>query len=188
MLRSFEIARADELTALRHDGGTRPVEEGDVLPELDAESREMVFHRIFQTFGSHATYQEFDDVKPFLRWARRNRIVTGVISNADERYGDAILPMLDLSDDIDFCVFSKEARSEKPSKAIFLQAQEQASRVQRRLYHRDLPRADGTPPLVPLSEMLHVGNDFEKDFRGAKDAGMNSMVRVCTLCACESCA
>ena len=42
----------------------------------------------------------FEDAIPFLRWARDRKIVTGIVSNADERYGDAILPMLDLSDHV----------------------------------------------------------------------------------------
>jgi FMN phosphatase YigB (HAD superfamily) len=58
-------------------------------------------------FGSTLTYSAFDDAVPFLRWAKRRGVVTGVVSNADERYGDAILPMLGLDEHIDFFCFSK---------------------------------------------------------------------------------
>ena len=54
---------------------------------LDADQQERVFQRIYALFGSHATYGVFADVIPFLTWARRRKIVTGIISNADERYG-----------------------------------------------------------------------------------------------------
>ena len=36
----------------------------------------------------------FPDAIPFLKWCHRRGIATGVTSNADERYGDSILPML----------------------------------------------------------------------------------------------
>jgi len=99
IIRSFEIAR--------EDAGADP----DV-PALDANQQERVFQRIYALFGSHATYGVFADVIPFLTWARRRKIVTGIISNADERYGDAILPMLDLSDHLDFTVFARDVSDE----------------------------------------------------------------------------
>ena len=35
-------------------------------------------------------------------------MVTGIISNSDERYADGVLPMLQLTEQIDFFVFSKK--------------------------------------------------------------------------------
>ena len=101
IVRSFEIARDDE----GHDPDT---------PALDAGQQERVFQRIYSLFGSHVTYGVFPDVVPFLTWARRKGIVTGIISNADERYGDAILPMLDLSDHLDFNVFARDVHASRP--------------------------------------------------------------------------
>ena len=55
----------------------------------------------------HISDGAFPDALPFLKWCQRQQIATGVISNADERYGDSILPMLGLSDDMRFLTFSK---------------------------------------------------------------------------------
>jgi len=63
VLRSFELAGAS----------------------MTPEQQEIVFQRIYSTFGSHAAYEIFEDAKPFLHWAQRNRLVCGVLSNADER-------------------------------------------------------------------------------------------------------
>ena len=48
---------------------------------------EKVFQRIYSVFGSQVAYERFDDAIPFLRWAHRNRISCGLLSNADDRYG-----------------------------------------------------------------------------------------------------
>ena len=66
---------------------------------MDEQTSEMVFQRIYSTFGSINAYEIFPDALPFLKWAKRNGLVCGVLSNADERYGDSILPMLGLTHD-----------------------------------------------------------------------------------------
>lgn len=62
--------------------------------EMNETQQEQVFQRIYSTFGGHAAYESFPDAKPFLAWANRNALATGILSNADERYGDSILPMV----------------------------------------------------------------------------------------------
>jgi hypothetical protein len=52
---------------------------------MDQAQRELVFQRIYSTFGSHAAYESFPDAIPFLNWTIRNGIVNGILSNADER-------------------------------------------------------------------------------------------------------
>ena len=156
IIRSFEIAR--------QDAGADP----DV-PALDADQQERVFQRIYALFGSHATYGVFADVIPFLTWARRRKIVTGIISNADERYGDAILPMLDLSDHLDFTVFARDVGAMKPDQRIFDVTLEKANIAREVLYGAD------TAP-IEFMDVLHVGNSFSKDFVGARDAGMRAVL------------
>jgi len=157
IVRSFEIARDDE----GHDPDT---------PALDAGQQERVFQRIYSLFGSHVTYGVFPDVVPFLTWARRKGIVTGIISNADERYGDALLPMLDLSDHLDFNVFARDVHAMKPEPRIFDVAVEKAN-VARSALHG----ADASTPIAP-EDVLHVGNSFSKDFVGARNAGMKAVL------------
>jgi REG-2-like HAD superfamily hydrolase len=143
VLRSFELAGA----------------------KMTEEQREIVFQRIYSTFGSHAAYEAFPDALPFLRWAQRRGVVCGVLSNADERYGDSILPMLGLTpDELQFQCFSKDLGVEKPEARFFLSAMKQSR-----------PWLPSQDELLP-SEVLHIGNDFVKDFEGARRAGMHAVL------------
>ena len=92
--------------------------------------------------------------------------MTGIISNADERYGDAILPMLDLSDHLDFTVFARDVGAMKPDQRIFDVTLAAKANVAREVLYG----ADTAP--IGFSDVLHVGNSFSKDFVGARDAGM----------------
>ena len=130
---------------------------------MDDETSEMVFQRIYSTFGSINAYEVFPDALPFLKWARRNGLVCGVLSNADERYGDSILPMLGLThDELQFQCFSKDLRIEKPDGRAFLAAMNQGE-----------PLLSSSEQLDPAN-VFHIGNDFQKDFQGARRAGMHA--------------
>ena len=133
--------------------------------EMDDYTADMVFQRIYSTFGSNATYQIFPDAQPFLDWAKRRGLVCGVLSNADERYGDSILPMLGLThDDLQFQVYSKDIKLEKPDGRIFMTTINCGMPF--------LPSSDVVEP----SHVLHIGNDFQKDFEGARRVGMHSIL------------
>lgn len=147
---------------------TRSFELVDV-PMTEPE-RNMVFQRIYSKFGSHAAYGAFPDAIPFLKWCHRRGIATGVISNADERYGDSILPMLGLGDDMRFLTFSKNVGFEKPGREIFQAAMQQAEPW---LGIVHLHQNADVPKLKP-DEVLHIGNDFEKDYLGARSAGFHA--------------
>lgn len=130
---------------------------------MDAQTSEMVFQRIYSTFGSINAYEIFPDALPFLKWAHRNGLVCGVLSNADERYGDSILPMLGLThDELQFQCFSKDLRIEKPDARAFMAAMKTGE-----------PLLTTTEPLDPAN-VFHIGNDFQKDFQGARRAGMHA--------------
>lgn len=132
---------------------------------LTNDQQEIVFQRIYSTFGSHAAYEAFDDALPFLHWAQRRGIACGVLSNADERYGDSILPMLGLTpDELQFQCFSKDAAMEKPDPRFFKSALQMS-----------LPWLPSSDELLP-SHVLHIGNDFVKDFEGARRAGMHAVL------------
>eukprot|EP00561_Arcocellulus_cornucervis_P007771 CAMPEP_0185817528 /NCGR_PEP_ID=MMETSP1322-20130828/19234_1 /TAXON_ID=265543 /ORGANISM="Minutocellus polymorphus, Strain RCC2270" /LENGTH=251 /DNA_ID=CAMNT_0028514577 /DNA_START=66 /DNA_END=818 /DNA_ORIENTATION=+ len=130
---------------------------------MTRDQEERVFQRVYSIFGSHATYSAFPDARPFLNWAHRRGIICGVVSNADERYGDSILPMLGLSDRLSFMVFSKEVGEEKPQKKIF----EAAVHAAEPWLVKEKRWGKKAAPLIP-SEVLHIGNDFDKDFLGAR--------------------
>lgn len=138
------------------------------VPSMGPQQANHVFQRIYSLFGSHAVYERFDDAAPFLHWARRHGIVCGLLSNADERYGDSILPMLGLTlgeELLQFQLFSKDYGLEKPDAKFFGSMLEQASTT--------LPV--GSQSLLP-SQVLHIGNDYTKDFVGARRAGMHAIL------------
>jgi putative hydrolase of the HAD superfamily len=132
--------------------------------QMNEAQQEIVFQRIYSTFGSQLAYKIFGDALPFLKWAQRNNIVCGVLSNADERYGDSILPMLGLTDGLQFQCYSKDYGLEKPDGRFFFAAMKQAE-----------PWLTSDDPLIP-SHVLHIGNDYFKDFEGARRAGMNAVL------------
>jgi putative hydrolase of the HAD superfamily len=145
---------------------------------------DIVFQRIYSIFGSLVAYEKFDDALPFLNWAKRKKLVCGVLSNADERYGDSILPMLGLThDQLQFQCFSKDVGFEKPDGRFYHAALKQADVV----LHQNLLIAGkkgelkskmnitDEDPLLP-SHVLHIGNDFTKDFEGARRAGFHSVL------------
>jgi putative hydrolase of the HAD superfamily len=126
---------------------------------------DMVFQRIYSRVGSNICYEIFPDAAPFLKWARRHGLVCGVLSNADERYGDSILPMLGLShDELQFQCFSKDLKLEKPDARVFMAAINHGAVF--------LPTSE---PCAP-SEVLHIGNDFAKDFEGARRVGIHAVL------------
>lgn len=92
-------------------------------------------------------------------------VVCGIISNADERYGDSILPMLGIThDDLKFQCFSKDMGVEKPNPLVFSAAMERAS-----------PFLASEEPMDPCY-VLHIGNDFQKDFEAARRFGEHAVL------------
>ena len=177
---------------------------------MEKHQEDVVFQRIYSTFGSHAAYESFADAKPFLHWAARRGLVTGVLSNADERYGDSILPMLGIThDEVQFHCFSKDYQMEKPNTRFFHAAIQAAipwllshqgqSHYQEHRYllqhHKSTSHNNDTTKgnhnnnnqqqqqgavdwnkICAPSEVLHIGNDFVKDFEGARRAGMHCVL------------
>lgn len=77
--------------------------------EYDDATFDKVFKRIYSTFGSSAPYSIFPDSQSFLRWARHQGIIVGIVSNAEYRYQDVILPSLGLHKVLTFNTFHIES-------------------------------------------------------------------------------
>ncbi|KAL3616654.1 hypothetical protein CASFOL_039048 [Castilleja foliolosa] len=86
---------------------------------------------IYSTFGSSAPYTISPDSKPFLNWLRKEGIIVGIISNAEYRYQDVILPALGLhkGSEWDFGVFSGLEGVEKPDPKMYEIALERAGKI-----------------------------------------------------------
>ncbi|BBM97063.1 hypothetical protein MPTK1_1g02750 [Marchantia polymorpha subsp. ruderalis] len=127
--------------------------------EYDNKTLEKIFMRIYRTFGSATPYTLLPDAKPFLQWIRKQGIVVGVVSNAEHRYRDVILPTLGLNQgsEWDFGVFSGIDGVEKPNP---------------RIYELAMERAGVQNP----DEVLHVGDSYKKDYLPAKSLGMHAVL------------
>ncbi|KAL2651202.1 hypothetical protein R1flu_019330 [Riccia fluitans] len=127
--------------------------------EYDNETLEKIFLRIYRTFGSAAPYDLLSDAKPFLHWIRKQGITVGVVSNAEHRYRDVILPTLGLNQgsEWDFGVFSGIDGVEKPDPMIYELALEKAG-------------------VENACEALHVGDSYKKDYLPAKAVGMHAVL------------
>ncbi|CAH2049448.1 unnamed protein product [Thlaspi arvense] len=133
--------------------------------DYDEETFEKIFRRIYASFGSSAPYTIFPDSQPFLRWVRESGLKVGLVSNAEYRYQDVILPALGLNEASvqyngsawDFGVFSGIEGVEKPDP---------------RIYEIALERAGNVAP----EEVLHIGDSMRKDYLPAKSVGMHALL------------
>lgn len=134
------------------------IESGD--PNLSRDLYKPIAIHLYKLYGTASAYEVFDD---FVRFARKLRsqhpsVTTGVISNFDRRL-TSVLAQLGVAPFLDFVVFSEEAGVSKPDGLIFQAAL----------------RKVGNCKLKPR-EVLHIGDDVEKDYFGAKSSGWNSIV------------
>ncbi|XP_010537006.1 PREDICTED: haloacid dehalogenase-like hydrolase domain-containing protein 3 [Tarenaya hassleriana] len=127
--------------------------------DYDEETFEKIFRRIYASFGSAAPYTVFEDSQPFLRWAREKGLKVGLVSNAEYRYRDVILPALGLNQgtEWDFGVFSGMEGIEKPDPKIYEIALERAGNL-------------------AAGEVLHIGDSMRKDYVPAKSIGMHALL------------
>jgi putative hydrolase of the HAD superfamily len=104
--------------------------------------------------------------------------------------GDSILPMLGIThDQVKFQCFSKDYGYEKPDSRFYSKAMErsehellaalacQNNESNNTQHHQQYPRTldMSNDPLLP-SQILHVGNDYTKDFEGARRAGWHAVL------------
>ncbi|MBI3325500.1 MAG: HAD-IA family hydrolase, partial [Nitrospinae bacterium] len=112
------------------------------------------FEDLYTLFGQPEVWRVFPEVMEVLPRLKERGFVTGVISNWDTRLGP-LLEGLGLMRYLDHVVLSAEVGWEKPHRRIFEAA---------------LTRA-GVPP----AQALHVGDNYQQDVVGARDAGMQAV-------------
>lgn len=96
----------------------------------------------------------YDDVLPTMETLKRRGFVIGVISNWDHTL-HYVLEHLGLTKHLDFAIASLEFGKEKPHPDIFNEA---------------LKRSGA------FNKPLHIGDDWEDDYRGAIEAGWDALL------------
>lgn len=128
-----------------------------VLKALKVEDDGFLAKQIYEHWFNVCGITLFPDVTPALTMLRKKKIKTGIISNAYEEEIYQILAEVDLSG-FDIVVGSDTVRKAKPDPEVFLYAVKKLS--------------------IPPKEAVYVGNDIEKDYKGAEKAGMNPLLIV----------
>lgn len=131
---------------------------GVLGPEYDERKLSCAASELYSYYHSPKPYLVLDDGLEALRTLRSLNICVGAISNFDNRLHD-ILPSLGISQHLQFILTSEDAQSSKPEEKIFETAQ-----LRSRLLD-----------LHP-SEILHIGDDLDNDYFGARRMCWNSLL------------
>lgn len=113
------------------------------------------FEAIYDAFAGAAPWRIFDDVRPTLAAVRERGWKLAIVSNWDERLRP-LLRALQLIDPFDVIVASHDAGCAKPSPEIFRRAAAELK--------------------LPPEALLHIGDSDAEDRRGARAAGMRSLL------------
>ena len=135
---------------------------------LEPETYPLVFQRIYSSFGSADVWAACPEGVRAMRHAKERGLVVGACSNVYHRYVDQNLPLLGLHNDLDFAATSYELNVAKPDAEIFLAAVRKASHVAKLQY--------GAQMAILPEEVLHVGDDLQKDYLAAKRVGMHALL------------
>lgn len=114
---------------------------------------ETFFPELFDHFKQPAAWRIYDDVFPTLDALSARGLRLGIISNWDERLRP-LLCALGLALRFEVIAVSCEAGFAKPARQIFDSAVRSFN--------------------LPANAILHVGDDFEADVRGARAAGLQA--------------
>jgi len=125
--------------------------------KLSNEKIEKLAEALFNRFSGKETYEIFPEAEEVLQQVKKEhpKAALAIISNTDERL-HTILESLDLMRHFNFVITSKQVGFAKPHPNIFHAALKAAS--------------------TQGEESLHVGDDQFKDYEGALNAGMNSVL------------
>ncbi|GBC84815.1 Pyrimidine 5'-nucleotidase YjjG [bacterium HR11] len=115
------------------------------------------FAALYETFATPAVWRLDPAALEVLKTLRQKGLRTGVVSNFDGRL-PVLLERLGLGPWLDVVVYSSAVGSAKPEATIFLEACRRAG--------------------VAPAEALHVGDDPDLDYRGARRAGLQARWRI----------
>lgn len=129
-------------------------------PAYQEDKMQKIASDLYSYYHSATPYLVLDDASEVLTRLRASHpaLKIGLLSNFDNRLHD-IVPALGLRQLVDFIVTSEDARSSKPDEKIFDYAAHKSE-----LDH-----------LHP-SQILHVGDDMDKDYFGARRVCWNALL------------
>ncbi|CAL1707493.1 unnamed protein product [Somion occarium] len=111
--------------------------------------------QLLRRFSSKEGYKLFDDSLACLHQLKNLSVKTGLVSNTDKRML-AVLDDLGITTYLDPILISEVEGLEKPSAEIYARACSRAS--------------------VKRNETLHVGDELQADFHGARKAGLQALL------------
>lgn len=127
-------------------------------PQAVDSSLPQIVPSLMERFSSRQGYKLFHDSLPVLRQLHEMNIHTALISNTDTRML-SVLKDLEIAPYLDSVILSEVVGTEKPDAKIFRLAL--ASSVQSELVPQD---------------GVHVGDELESDYNGARAAGMHALL------------
>lgn len=122
--------------------------------KIDPKVLEPIAASLINQYKSRECWGKFEKTNELIQGLKDAGKIVGVISNFDPRLHELMIDMK--VPQLDFVVTSYEAGFMKPNPGIFHKAIEAA----------------GCDP----SEALHIGNEVDKDYEGARSAGWNAVL------------
>jgi putative hydrolase of the HAD superfamily len=116
---------------------------------------------VYQAFGAQSSFTIFDDTIPALKLLRSHGLYIGVLTNSPHRTLEDTLPLLGLDHHLDWFVSCSDIGHEKPDKKLFDYTYE--------LLCKKIPS-------LKREEIIHIGDNYEADYLGARNAGFRSLL------------
>ncbi|CAK1554036.1 unnamed protein product [Leptosia nina] len=136
----------------------RKIVEGTFKDSIDDKDKvKSISNILIEDYKTPKCWCAADGALDLLTHIRNQGIELGVISNFDPRLHE-VLHQLNLTTYFKFVLTSYEVGYNKPDKAIF-----QLAKMQTKFN-------------ISSEECLHIGDDYEKDFEGAKGAGWEAIL------------
>lgn len=126
-----------------------------------AEIQPIALH-LYKLYSTPTPFHVYSDSLEFLQQLKKvkdnSSLKVGLITNFDRRIVK-VIEQLGITPFVDFLVYSEGAKASKPNTAIF-----------------DLALKNSLVPNIKPSEALHVGDDVEKDYFGARESGWHGFL------------
>ena len=132
-----------------------------MTPEIE-EKLNIAGSTLLNLYSTNLPYEVFPDATQFLQRLvperQEGKLKVGTTSNYDKRIVKMV-KSLDLSAYFDFITYSEESKCSKPEKGIFDDAMSKSGLMN-----------------LAANEVLHIGDDLDKDYWGARKMGWNGLL------------